>query len=182
MKLRHFHILLILLAGLILCPLLGGYCGPEGLENIDQHLTNEHGVNTGDYQREPAYNGGSSNGNSHDHNALQERLNTLEKQLSERRDNGELTSEQREKLDNDIQNAKQTAIDNVGGDIRTIGNLAVNKIPEHEHLEESKCPPCPPCDRCPEPSFTCKKVPNYQSKNQDMFPRAVLSDFSNFGM
>jgi len=26
-----------------------------------------------------------------------------------------------------------------------------------------KCPPCPPCARCPEPSFECKKVPNYNS-------------------
>ena len=26
-----------------------------------------------------------------------------------------------------------------------------------------KCQPCPPCARCPEPSFECKKVPNYNS-------------------
>lgn len=26
-----------------------------------------------------------------------------------------------------------------------------------------KCPPCPACARCPEPSFECKKVPNYKS-------------------
>ena len=26
-------------------------------------------------------------------------------------------------------------------------------------------PPCPPCARCPEPSFDCKKVPNYGSGN-----------------
>ena len=38
MKLRHFHILLILLFALFLCPLLGGYCGPEGLTNIEGHL------------------------------------------------------------------------------------------------------------------------------------------------
>lgn len=30
--------------------------------------------------------------------------------------------------------------------------------------ETKKCPPCPPCARCPEPSFECKKVPNYNSK------------------
>ncbi len=28
---------------------------------------------------------------------------------------------------------------------------------------DKKCPPCPPCARCPEPSFECKKVPNYNS-------------------
>jgi hypothetical protein len=29
---------------------------------------------------------------------------------------------------------------------------------------EKKCQPCPPCSRCPEPSFECKKVPNYNSR------------------
>jgi len=28
-----------------------------------------------------------------------------------------------------------------------------------------KPPPCPPCARCPEPDFTCKKVPNYGQGN-----------------
>lgn len=31
--------------------------------------------------------------------------------------------------------------------------------------DAKKCPPCPPCARCPEPSFECKKVPNYNSTN-----------------
>lgn len=43
-------------------------------------------------------------------------------------------------------------------------------------------PPCPPCARCPEPSFECKKVPNYSSNNNQYLPRPVLSDFSQFGM
>jgi hypothetical protein len=44
-------------------------------------------------------------------------------------------------------------------------------------------PPCPACDRCPEPSFDCKKVPNYNSTdNQRILPQAVLTDFSSFGM
>ena len=47
------------------------------------------------------------------------------------------------------------------------------------------CPqpePCPPCGRCPEPSFECKKVPNYASTNSEHLPMPVLSDFSTFGM
>ena len=47
------------------------------------------------------------------------------------------------------------------------------------------CPtpaPCPPCGRCPEPSFDCKKVPNYASTNSEHLPMPVLSDFSQFGM
>ena len=49
----------------------------------------------------------------------------------------------------------------------------------------SSCPqptPCPPCGRCPEPSFDCKKVPNYASTNSEYLPMPVLSDFSQFGM
>lgn len=47
-------------------------------------------------------------------------------------------------------------------------------------------PPCPPCARCPEPSFECKKVPNYAANNgagmDAILPRPVLNDFSSFGM
>ena len=55
---------------------------------------------------------------------------------------------------------------------------------------EEKCPPCPACARCPEPSFECKKVPNYNSQSisggsdsgSDVMPVPVLSSFSTFGM
>ena len=47
---------------------------------------------------------------------------------------------------------------------------------------EEKHPPCPPCGRCPEPSFTCKKVPNYASSaTEGILPQPVLNDFSTFG-
>jgi hypothetical protein len=48
--------------------------------------------------------------------------------------------------------------------------------------KQEKCPPCPPCARCPEPSFDCKKVPNYSAINNDYLPTPVLNDFSSFGM
>ena len=47
---------------------------------------------------------------------------------------------------------------------------------------KEKCPPCPACARCPEPSFECKKVPNYNAINNEYLPTPVLSDFSSFGM
>jgi len=47
---------------------------------------------------------------------------------------------------------------------------------------QEKCPPCPACARCPEPSFECKKVPNYDAISEDYLPQPVLSDFSQFGM
>ena len=48
---------------------------------------------------------------------------------------------------------------------------------------EKPCPPCPPCARCPEPSFECKKVPNYQAGNTSTYlPKPILTDFSKFGI
>ena len=47
---------------------------------------------------------------------------------------------------------------------------------------EEPCPPCPACARCPEPSFECKKVPNYNAINEEYLPVPVLNDFSQFGM
>jgi len=47
---------------------------------------------------------------------------------------------------------------------------------------QEPCPACPPCARCPEPSFECKKVPNYSAINNQYLPVPVLSDFSSFGM
>jgi len=48
--------------------------------------------------------------------------------------------------------------------------------------KEDKCPPCIPCGRCAEPSFECKKVPNYNAIDNQYLPQPVLSDFSTFGM
>ena len=47
---------------------------------------------------------------------------------------------------------------------------------------QEKCSPCPACARCPEPSFECKKVPNYNAIDNDYLPVPVLNDFSTFGM
>ena len=35
---------------------------------------------------------------------------------------------------------------------------------------DKKCPPCAPCGRCPEPDFSCKKVPNYKVMSEDKVP------------
>ena len=48
--------------------------------------------------------------------------------------------------------------------------------------KEPKCAPCPSPQRCPEPSFECKKVPNYNAIDNQYLPQPVLSDFSSFGM
>jgi hypothetical protein len=50
------------------------------------------------------------------------------------------------------------------------------------------CPPCPACARCPEPSFECKKVPNYSAIDQQQLPNyndiyggSSYSSSNNFG-
>jgi hypothetical protein len=46
---------------------------------------------------------------------------------------------------------------------------------------QKPCPACPPCARCPEPAFTCKKVPNYESRGTSReLPLPMLNSFSNF--
>ncbi len=56
------------------------------------------------------------------------------------------------------------------------------KCPDIRTCRQTPCPACPPCARCPEPAFTCEKVPNYASRNDAYLPRPVLADFSQFGM
>ena len=72
----------------------------------------------------------------------------------------------------DVSNSRNTNGSNSGGNSSGNGN---NSTP-------AKCPPCPPCARCPEPSFECKKVPNYNLSNNNALPRPVLSSFSQFGL
>lgn len=48
--------------------------------------------------------------------------------------------------------------------------------------EKEICPPCPACARCPEPSFECKKVPNYKSMDSQNLPFPILNDFTSFGL
>jgi hypothetical protein len=51
-----------------------------------------------------------------------------------------------------------------------------------DSTSSEKCQPCPSCARCPEPSFECKKVPNYNSVNNNYLPVQALANFSSFGM
>ena len=51
-----------------------------------------------------------------------------------------------------------------------------------EKYKEVKCTPCPRPQRCPEPSFECKKVPNYNAIGNNQLPIPVLNNFSSFGM
>jgi len=59
---------------------------------------------------------------------------------------------------------------------------ADNILESIDKIQDAKCPPCPRPQRCAEPSFECKKVPNYNAIGNDQLPIPVLNDFSTFGM
>jgi hypothetical protein len=65
-----------------------------------------------------------------------------------------------------------------------INNLKSTITKLNQQLSQNtkgECPACPACERCPEPSFECKKVPNYRSPQIDNYmPVPILNDFSNF--
>ena len=42
--------------------------------------------------------------------------------------------------------------------------------------DEKECPPCPRPERCPEPAFTCKKVPNYSAANVDSILPSTMTE------
>lgn len=58
------------------------------------------------------------------------------------------------------------------------------KCPDSRTCPRQKpCPACPPCARCPEPSFTCKKVPNYSVSTvgtNNILPMPQLNSFAAF--
>lgn len=58
------------------------------------------------------------------------------------------------------------------------------KCPDSRTCPRPKpCPPCAPCARCPEPSFTCKKVPNYSVSTvgtNNILPMPQLNSFAAF--
>ena len=57
-----------------------------------------------------------------------------------------------------------------------------NSSNNSSNKEKEMFPPCPACARCPEPSFECKKVPNYKSMDSQNLPFPILNDFTSFGM
>ena len=62
-------------------------------------------------------------------------------------------------------------------------NDSTSSSSSSNNVNGSEVPPCPPCARCPQSDFECKKVPNYeQGLENSSLPRAVLTDFSTFGM
>ena len=169
MKLNALIIFFIILASLLLCNCLGNSLY-EGLEN-QNNTTNNTDTNNTDTNNTDTNNttqdGGFDEGNEASYGSLLVTGNNDDKF---------------ESLDD-----KKSAVPEGDEDLYMLKSQMIPPVcpacPEVKACPREKpCPPCPPCARCPEPSFECKKVPNYSSKRNDSLPRPVLADFSQFGM
>ena len=161
MKLNTLIIFLIILASLLLCNCLGNSLY-EGLENQNNN-TDTNNTDTNNTTQD----GGFDEGKEASYGSLLVTGNNDDKF---------------ESLDD-----KKSAVPEGDEDLYMLKSQMIPPVcpacPEVKACPREKpCPPCPPCARCPEPSFECKKVPNYSSKHNDSLPRPVLADFSQFGM
>jgi hypothetical protein len=114
--------------------------------------------------------------------------------LNQNLNNGSKTEETEEKDSKDSEKNNSFNFNNLGFDSKgelltqnseseTKSSKECNNITVDSDLLKEKCPPCPGPQRCPESNFECKKIPNYEQGNTNGFlPRAVLTDFSTFGM
>ena len=170
MKLTKVHLFVILLLALVFCSFLGGTCasGGAGLEGFnmpsDTHPYKGKGqysdkVKTNDDDDDDASNyapfGSGSNGSSGSNQGI--------------------PSSQILPGQEDLYILKSQIVPPV------CPACPATKCPASSS-GNNKCPPCPPCARCPEPAFECKKVPNFRSGNDNVMPRPVIADFSQFGM
>ena len=167
MKLRKFHIFLILLGSLILCCL--GFSAVEGMSNSGSTKNMQRSV-----------------GNRVDQNlALGSANDPFENAV-----NLEFASET-EKVQSAVPASKMKAIPKNqipkgDEDLYILKSQVVPpvcpKCPDVRQCNiEKDCPPCPAPKRCPERPFECKMVPKYTDPRVSSYlPRPVLNDFSTF--
>jgi hypothetical protein len=192
MKLTKIHIFLILLLALVLCSTLG-MCSNQGLEGFSNISDDKRSYETySDYNKK--YNDYIDPNDDDDDNNDRYNMNTKKPKYSDYRNEadsnvkiidriGIFDSVDKGKMNASMYNIKDTVVTENDG-------VPKSRIPPgQEHLyilkseivppicpacpsvncnnssnSEKKCQPCPPCARCPEPSFECKKVPNYNSR------------------
>ena len=169
-KLYHLQVFLILLLALVLCSFLGGNCGMEGMENANHN----HDVkDENNLLQDPIVKGQRGQVER----STIKSTNGLKNQTT----NAELNGETNFEL-----NTPSTSMGAIPKSSIPSGSedLYVLRSEVASLLNNQSVPPCPPCGRCPEPSFSCKKVPNYNNihNENNILPKPVLSDFSTFAM
>ena len=169
-KLYHLQVFLILLLALVLCSFLGGNCGIEGMTN-DGH--NHDVKDENNLLQDPVE---QAQNNEVDRSTIKS-SNGLKSQTTNASLNGD-SVEQNNKPSTSIAAVTKSSIPSGSEDLYVLRS-EVSSL-----LNKPSCAPCPPCGRCPEPSFSCKKVPNYNNIHDEnnILPKPVLSDFSTFAM
>lgn len=202
MKLGKAHLFVILLLALVFCSFLGGTCasGGAGLEGFNVPSNTRPSTGKGQYSDKFSSYGGLYSAN--------DKYSRQQDAAFDRKDKVK-TNDDDDDASNYA--PFDSGSNQSGGSSRSGSNQGIpaSQIPDgQEDLYmlksqmvppvcpacpatrcptassggNNKCPPCPPCARCPEPAFECKKVPNYSSGNDNVLPRPVLADFSQFGL
>ena len=204
MKLGKAHLFVILLLALVLCSFLGGTCvsGGAGLEGFNMPSNTRPSTGKGQYSDKFSSYGGLYSANdkySRQQDAAFDRKDKVNTNDDDDASNytpfdsgtggtggtGGSSSSGRN------QGIPASQIPDGQEDLYMLKSQMVppvcpacpaTRCPTASSGGNNKCPPCPPCARCPEPAFECKKVPNYSSGNDNVLPRPVLADFSQFGL
>ncbi len=168
LKLYHAQVFFILMLALVLCSFLGGNCGVEGMASTDH----DHDVKDNNNLLQDPIVSATNNGTTVARSTIKTRT----------AQNNQTTNQQ---LNGDY-NRPSTSTAAVAKSSIPLGSedLYILRSEVSALLNKPSCSPCPPCGRCPEPSFSCKKVPNYNNVHSEnnYLPKPVLSDFSTFAM
>jgi hypothetical protein len=201
MKLTKVHLFVLLLLALVLCSFLGGACGGGSLEGFNMPSDSSPYKGKGQYSDQFSSYSDLYSANkkfSKGQDALYDRKDKpLAPNSSSQQDDGDSKYAPFSGDDNNAKGIPSSQILPGQEDLYILKSSVVPPVcpvcPSVKcnngkgghgggHDTPAKCPPCPPCARCPEPSFECKKVPNYNLANNNALPRPVLSSFSQFGL
>lgn len=162
MKLQKLHLFLILLAVLILSSLGIGIMENFGLIEGNQNIMDSSvSLNSVKNRRAEKKNNALDQGDKHNpfNNVKFRDLNTGKKGMKFSDSNG-VTKNEIPSGEEHLYILKSEIVPPVCPKCPDCPKQSVKNV-------EKECPPCPGPERCPEPAFTCKKVPNYTVSSVD---------------
>ena len=193
MKLTKAHLFVVLLLALVFCSFFGGTCGGSTLEGLNMPSDSTPYSGTGQYSDKY-----SSYGKMYSAN---DKFSKQQDKAYDRKDkvaapDDDTSSGPYAPYDSSSSSSQGIPAGQIPAGQEDLYMLKSEIVPpvcpacpamkcdgsNRGGCGEKKPPPCPPCARCPEPAFECKKVPNYNSSNDNVLPRPVLNSFSQFGM
>ena len=168
MNLTKVHLFVILLLALVLCSFLGGSCGDDaGLEGFNNSSNSQ-------YSADNKYAKGQEEDD--DDQKFAPFASGASGSTSASASGAGIPASQIIPGQEDMYILKSSIVPPVCPVCPAV------RCNNNKNSTPAKCPPCPPCARCPEPSFECKKVPNYSMTDNNALPRPVMSSFSQFGL